>query len=207
MAEPDDLTTRLSITSTYLLEGLKDPGNHAVWQQYVDRYRPMIVTYATKLGLSTADAEDVAQQSLVAFCTGYQEGKYDRQRGRLREWLFGIARNQILNHRRRRNARGEVQVTDSSGGTDFFGQVPDEDRWSALWEEEWRNSVMQDCLAAVRSEVQPATFEAFDLFACQGWPAERVAAHLKITPNAVFGAKRRVLHRVRELLPEVEAVW
>ena len=194
------------MTSTRMLEGLRDPANRAVWQDYVDRYRPLLVRYGLRLGLSTTDAEDAAQQTLVEFCTAYQADKYDRQRGRLRDWLFGIARNQIRNLRRR-EGRGPPVVTGGSSGTDLLDQLPDDDRLTALWDEEWRTAVLQQCLATVRAEVQPTTFEAFELFACQGWPAERVAERLGITANAVFGAKRRVLHRVRELLPQVDETW
>jgi DNA-directed RNA polymerase specialized sigma24 family protein len=59
----------------------------------------------------------------------------------------------------------------------------------------------------VRREVTPQTFEAFQLFVSGEWPAERVAAHLGITANAVFGAMRRVLQRLRQLLPSLEEDW
>ena len=55
--------------------------------------------------------------------------------------------------------------------------------------------------------MQAQTLEAFRLFALEDWPAEKVGAHLDMTPNAVFGAKRRVLERVRELIPLMEDVF
>jgi len=192
----------MTLTSTLLLEGLKNPANYDVWRQYVDRYRPLILAYGVRLGLKVADAEDVAQQVLAEFSQAYQAGKYDRERGRLREWLFGIARNQVSNHRRRA-ARGAAAF----GGTDLFDQVPDDEKLSAVWDDEWRSAVMRECLGAVRAEVEPKTFEAFELFACKGLAATTVAAQLGMTQNAVFGAKRRVLRRARELLAQMEDNW
>ncbi len=203
MGEDSSRRSLTTITSTYLLNGLKDPSNEPVWRQYVDRYRPLLVRYGKRLGLSEADAEDVAQQTLTAFSTAYRDGKYDRERGRLRVWLFGIARNQILTWQRRRRDR-EVQIADATGSTHFFDGIADESALEAAWDHEWQQAVLQQCLQRVRAEVQPATFEAFELFAGRGWSAERVAAQLGITQNAVFGAKRRILRRVRELLPEIE---
>ena len=141
----------LTITSTDLLLGLRDPNNSSIWQQYVDRYRPLLLKYGRKLGLKDADAEDVAQLTLVTFCRAYQDGKYDRERGRLRVWLFAIARNQILNWHRRRER--EVQVNSEPDRTDFFAAVGDENRLEQIWEEEWRGAVMKHCLDEIRREV------------------------------------------------------
>lgn len=192
-------------TSTLLLDGLKQAGNQQAWQEYVDRYRPMLVSYAGRFGLAASDADDAAQQSLMEFYHAYQAGSYDRARGRLRDWLFGIARNQMLNLRRKNAVHSERMAAAVAGGG--LDELADEGRSSAVWDEEWRAAVMRQCLAEVRAEVQPATFEAFDLFACQGWPAEKVAQQLGMTANAVFGAKRRVLRRIRELLPAIDADW
>lgn len=206
MSGPHDPAS-LSMTTSHLLDGLKDPLNQAVWQEYVGRYRPLVIQYGMRLGLSATDAEDAAQLSLIEFCTSYQADKYDRTRGRLRDWLFGIARNQVLNYRRRQVNRGPMLIANGSSGTDFFNAVPDEDSMARAWEEEWRQAVMQQCLAAVRAEVEPRTFEAFELFALKELPAEEVAGRLGITANAVFGAKRRILRRIRELLPALQDEW
>lgn len=200
-------STQVSVTSSFLLEGLKDPANLAVWTQYVNRYRPMLLAYAQRLGLPPADGEDAAQQILTEFCRAYQAGKYDRDRGRLREWLFGIARNQIMNLRRRRATRPEVQIADSTNGTGFLERAADDEQLTSVWDDEWQNAILRDCLTAVRREVEPKTFEAFELFACSGLPAAQVAQQLNMTENAVFGAKRRVLRRARELLANIQHEW
>ena len=206
MAKQNDPSFLQTMTSTHLLEGLRRPDHGTVWPQFVDRYRPMIVSYARRLGLNDADAQDAAQQTLIAFCTSYQAGKYDREKGRLRIWLFGIARNQILNTRRRRRDR-EIQVADHSRDTNFFARVEDEDQLEQAWEEEWQQAVLRQCLDVVRREFDGKTVQAFEMFAWKGRPAQEVAEQLGMTANAVFLVKHRVMKRIRDLLPQMEETW
>lgn len=193
-------------TNTRLLDGLRDPENRAIWHDFVERYRPMIVRFAQRQGLGETDAQDVAQQTLIAFCSAYQRGKYDREQGRLRFWLFGIARNQIRNSRK--SKRREYQAGEASSETGLLNQVADSDAdMERAWEEEWRQAVLSQCLAEVRREFDPKSVEAFELFAWKGMPASEVAELLDVTPNAVFIAKHRIMRRIKELLPEMERVW
>lgn len=195
-----------TVTSTHLLDGLRDPGNRTVWQEFVNRYRPLIESYARRLGMNETDAQDAAQQSLIAFCTSYQDGKYHRESGRLRHWLFGIARNQI-NNARKKGRRREMQIGADSGETDFFERVEDDPQMEEIWEQEWRDAVLRQCLEEVRQTVEPKSVEAFELFARKGWSAQQVAEHLGMTPNAVFIAKHRIMKQIKELLPRLEAEW
>ncbi len=204
--ESDSLAPR-TVTSTTLLNGLRDPANRTVWDGYVGRYRPLVVRTAKRFGLSSEDAEDVAQIALTEFAEAFRRGSYDRARGRLRSWLFGIVRNQVRNWVRRRATpsgdRGAAGAPDVISSRE--PEAPDElDR---IWDEEWRDSILAHCLSEVRQEVEPATFEAFRRFAIDGRPAEEVARDLGMSPNAVFGAKRRILRRLRELRPFMEEIW
>lgn len=203
----DENTPNLNtITNTCLLDGLRQAGNQTIWDQFVGRYRPMIVKYAARFGLNPAEAEDAAQHTLIAFCQSYQQGKYNREQGRLRTWLFGIARNQMLNYIKRRRDR-EIQVLDASQDTNFFNRQPDEDQLEKFWEEEWRDAVLKECLAEIRREFDPKSLEAFELFASQGLPAQEVGERLGMTPNAVFLVKHRIMKRIKELLPKMDEVW
>ena len=193
-----------TVTSTTLLEGLKDPGNQTIWLQFVDRYRPLIQRYGERLGLSVEDAEDTTQASLMAFCEAYREAKYERTRGRLGDWLFGIVHHQVRNCQRRRGRRREVPV-----GETQVGAIPSDspDEMERVWEEEWQDAIARECLAQVRREVQETTFRAFEMHAIEGVQVAQVARRLRLTTNAVYGAKRRVLRRIRELKPFMEDAW
>ncbi|MCH7705375.1 MAG: sigma-70 family RNA polymerase sigma factor [Planctomycetes bacterium] len=206
MSRDDNPTILRTITNTQLLDDLRNPGNETVWQQFVNRYMPMIVKYAVRAGLRSADAEDAAQQTMIAFCTAYQQGKYDREKGRLRFWLYGIARNQIKSVFKRR-AKQEVQVVEDTAQTDFFARQPDEADLEKVWEEEWREAVLRQCLEEVHREFDAKSIEAFELFAWKGLPAQEVAERLDMTPNAVFIVKSRILKRIRELVPDMEKIW
>ena len=79
-------------TTTVLLDGLYDPANSVVWRQFDQRYRPIIIGFARRLGLTDDDAADIAQETLVRFVKEYRAGKYDRTRGRLRTWIIAMVR-------------------------------------------------------------------------------------------------------------------
>ena len=189
-------------TGTALLEGLHDPSNHRAWGYVVERYRPMLVGFAGRLGLSPTDAEDAAQIILMEFARSYGVGLYDRSKGRLRQWLFGIARKQICNCKRRRAPEHTPQRDTRT--TAFFDRLPGRGHMETIWQAQWDTFVMERALEIVRTEVTPQTMEAFHLFAVLGRPTSEVASELGMTENAVFGAKRRVLARVREVVAELE---
>jgi RNA polymerase sigma-70 factor (ECF subfamily) len=196
-SEPALLAT---VTSTTLLEGLRDPANEAVWEQWVARYRPLVVRTASRVGVPEVDAEDVAQNALLAFALAYREGRYERTRGRLRAWLFGIVSNQVLRWRERRARVGAREE-------ETLGELTAPDELEALWNEEWRAAVLRQCFAALRPEFQETTLEAFERFVLRGEPARDVARGLGLTENAVFGAKRRVLRRLRQIEPMMDEIF
>lgn len=204
MTQDDPKTTSFTtVTSSLMLERLKDPDDSTIWRQFVERYQPMIIRSARRFGLGAEDAQDAAQHTLLAFFTAYRDGKYDREKGRLRHWLFGIARHWILNVFEKQ-CRKEVGISAQTDQTGFFARIPDDNRLEEIWEHEWREATLQQCLAQVRQEFDAKTFRAFELFAHDGLPARQVAEQLGMTSNAVFIAKHRILKRIRELLPQLE---
>jgi len=194
-----------TVTSTALLQGLEQADNRTVWGQFVGRYRPVILKWAYQLGLPDDQAEDATQETLSAFAKAYLDGRYERGKGGLRSWLFGIARNCIRNARRRRPP--DVQIVDPPDETGFFDKRPGEDHWEEVWEKEWRQAVLGQCLEEIRQTLAPKTVEAFELFAWKGWTAQRVAEHLEMSENAVYLAKFKILKRIQELLPGMTEIW
>jgi len=184
-----------TITNTSLLNGLKDPNNNRIWSEFFERYQPMLMAFAKRLGLNEHDAQDAAQETLMNFVNAYREGGYDREKGRLRTWLFGIAAHKIRDIQRKRGK--QLVIVDNSHTTRFLNKVPDDHSMSEIWEAEWARAILGQAMKEVRQQVKPQTMEAFELFAIKGLPAEQVAKQLGMTENAVWIAKNRVLSRLR----------
>ena len=194
-----------TITSLTLLEGLRDPRNDVAWQRFAARYRPMVVSFAAGLGLSENDAQDAAQDTLLAFAQAYRQGAYDRRKGRLRSWLFGIAYRKVKDIQR---AMGKEQVmADRSDATGCLASVPAPDEAQQLWDDQWQRAVLDACLAEVARHVDPNTFAAFRLYVLEQWPAKKVAEDLGLSRNAVYIAKNRVISRMRELREQMDELW
>jgi len=186
------------MTTTTVLDRLRDANDHSAWSSFMERFRAPIAGFSKKMGLRAADAEDVTQETMIAFLESYRQDVYQRGRGRLSHYLFGIAHNKILAARRKIATR-EAQVSLSEDGTSFWSALPDESAAQELWEKEWRQTILAQCLEQVAQEVSPQTFEAFRLIVFGNQEPAAVAEQLGMTRNAVFIAKHRVGTRLREL--------
>jgi len=187
-----------------LLEGLKDPASQAHWEEFDSRYRPLLLAVGRRLGLNPVDAEDAAQETATAFLVQYREGRYSREKGRLRDWLAGIMAHKVRDAQRRLH-RQRALVSDRDA-TSAIEQIADPSVQAAM-EQEWSRAVVRQCLEDIRSEVSPQAFESFELYALQQWPAQQVSQRLGISADVVYQNKRRILKRVRELLPGMEEAW
>jgi RNA polymerase sigma factor (sigma-70 family) len=192
----------LTRTSTILLEGLKDPTNSAAWQEFDARYRPLLISVGRRLGLSAVDAEDAAQDAVAAFLRDYQQGTYQRARGRLRDWLAGI-----MSHKVRDLQRRQMRADKTLRQTPPPPPTGEDNRINAIIDDEWGKAALRRCLEEARKQVSPAMYESFELSALQLWPAGLVAKRLGLSVDAVYQNKRRVLQAIRELLPTMEDTW
>ncbi len=190
------------VTTSTILAGLNDPADPSAWERLCVRFRTPIVRFAREIGLSVQDAEDVAQETLIAFAKAHRDGRYDRSLGRLSHWLFGIARRRALAARRVR-AR-DAKVAREPDRPSFWDRVADRDSLSECWERQWERCVLEECLSRVRIEVAPEKMRAFELVVRAGRKPADVAAELGIPAKSVYNAKYAVLKRMRELRADLE---
>jgi RNA polymerase sigma-70 factor (ECF subfamily) len=194
-----------TVTSTTLLEAIKDSGDHCAWEAFTNRYRPMIVAFAHRLGINKADSEDIAQETLMAFLKSYREDRYNRKKGHLRSWLFSVAHYNVIDVQRKR--ANECVYPDRSNATGFLTGVESPDRLKSIWDEEWNLAVIQACLEEIAKKVTPQTIEIFKLSVLKEWPVEAIVKHLGVTANTIYIARNRVLKQFREIKAEMEEIW
>jgi RNA polymerase sigma factor (sigma-70 family) len=191
MAEPP-------LTRVTLLTRIRDGRNVDAWREFVQLYGPVVYRFARNRGLQDADAADLMQDVLRSVARNAHRMEYNPARGTFRGWLYTVTRNKIYNflssQRNRPRGTGDADAQERLDAT----PARDEEGPDADWEKEYQRRLSARAMERVKHEFQPATWQAFWQTAVEGTPAAEVGTGLKMTPGAVYGAKSRVLARLRE---------
>ena len=189
-------------TRASLIVRLQDRADQEAWREFVEVYRPVVYRLACRKGLQPADAEDLAQQVLVAVAAAVHRWQPDPARGLFRTWLHRIAQNLIVNAVTR---RAPDRAAGAGGADDLLArEAAPEGPDSELLRTESRREVFQWAARQVRHEFQPETWLAFWHTAVEGRAVADVARLLGRKPGAVYAARGRVMRRLKEKILEWE---
>jgi RNA polymerase sigma-70 factor (ECF subfamily) len=180
-------------TPASLLERLRNPLDEEAWSRFVRLYTPLLFYWGRKCGLQADDAADLTQDVLTALLKKLPEFTYDRHKS-FRAWLRTVTLNQWRDRLRARQTRP------LPGDDRRLDQLPAPDNLAALEEGEYRTHLVGQAMRVMRRDFEPTTWQAFWEFAVEGRPIADVAARTGLQPPAVYGAKFRVLHRLRQEL-------
>src|ERR1035438_3539385 len=95
-------------TRRSLLSRIKHWDDQKSWDEFDQIYKPLIRGAALKAGLAEAEAEDAAQDTLIAVAKAIRDFKYDPEKCAFKTWLHAITRRQVANQFRRRQGKGRV---------------------------------------------------------------------------------------------------
>lgn len=192
--------TTVSRTSLTLLEQVGGGVDPLAERRFVERYGLMVRGIAKAARLGDHDVEDVVQETMIAAVQALRQQSYDRERGRFKVWLKGVLFHKIA-HARRRSSRPSASAGELPGLAD--PAAGPEAQVEEAFEREWMKALYEEAAVLVRNEVEPQTWQAFDLVANRGWSPAEVARLLGIRRSAVDNAKSRVLQRLKDKI----AAW
>jgi RNA polymerase sigma-70 factor (ECF subfamily) len=174
-----------------LLERLRQPPADEAWSRFVRIYTPFIYAWGTGAGLQPADAADLVQEVLTSLLKSLPSFQYDSQKS-FRGWLRTVTLNCWRDRCRRQAARPAAPLQ-------YPEDIPEpaDDSFSDV---EYRQYLVTRALEVMQAEFQPTTWKACWEFVVNSRTAAEVARELKISENAVYIAKSRVLRRLREEL-------
>jgi RNA polymerase sigma factor (sigma-70 family) len=189
-------------TRASLLIRVRDPADQAAWQEFVEIYRPVILSLARQKGMQEADAEDVAQVVLAAVAKAVEQREHDPRRAKFRTWLNRVAQNAIL------NALTRGKPDRGSGDSAMLAVLKEHESPSGADSDflrlEHRREVFRWAARQVRKEFHPATWDAFWRTAVEGQPVDVVAVELAKYPGAIYAARSRIMRRIQEKVTEYE---
>ncbi|MEZ6090913.1 MAG: sigma-70 family RNA polymerase sigma factor [Pirellulaceae bacterium] len=169
-----------------LLVQVKDPENRVAWEQFVSIYRPVIVRAAVVRGMQSADAQDLAQQVLMAVASAIGDWEKRDAPTRFRHWLRRVTRNAII------NALSRAPKDRAAGGSsiqELLAQQrqPDPETVSLIdWE--YRRELYLQAARIVQRDVQADTWRAFELTVIDGMSNQAAAKELGKSLGTIYTA-------------------
>ncbi len=185
-------------TRPSLLAGLGADGQpqQAAWREFFERYAPVVYRVARLRGLGDSDADDIVQQVMLAVSRHIGSFRYDRDRGKFRQWVRAVTQSKLADLHRRRLARSVPGLAGRPPVSleECADEVPGPDQ---QWEQEWRMQDLLYCLDQVAADISPRRMQAFRLYTLEGLSAAEVAERLRVTVGHVYVTRNHVLKMVR----------
>jgi RNA polymerase sigma factor (sigma-70 family) len=195
MADDELIPTRAS-----LLQHLKDPADHASWEQFHRTYRGLIHGVALRAGLNESEADEAVQDTLIAVARKMPEFRYDPAKDSFKGWLLQLTRWRIADQFRKRAGSGpdmaiNVQRRDEDATrTDTVDRIPDPvgPALAAIWDEEWEKHLLNTALSRIKRHTNPAHYEIYYLHVILGKPVSQVKQALGVNAGQIYIATHRV---------------
>ena len=168
-------------------------GDSRALEALYDRYSATVFRMAMRILQQRELAEEVVQE--VFWRVWRRSGSFDAERGRVTQWLFGIAHNLCIDELRRIRAR-PVPVYDDSEHSIIL-QLPDEriNVPDAVWAAEQRRTI-QDAL----EHLPVAQRQAVELAYFSGWSHQEIATRLNRPLGTIKTRVRLGLQKLGSLL-------
>lgn len=183
-------------TSLTLLARLQAEDGSAPWQRLFELYHPLLIGWLKKYDVQSTDAEDLAQEVLLAVCKSLPSFEHSGRAGAFRSWLRTILVNRLRSFWRTRDRHPRPLA--GSSIQQRLAQLEDPaSAMSQLWNQQHDRHVLKRLLEIVRSQFSAKTWDIFTRVAMHGEKADLVARETEVSLNAVFIAKSRVLSQLR----------
>lgn len=82
-------------TRITLLAKLKKSENQGAWLEFERIYRGFILSLILRMGINSADAEDISQTVLTKIWQKIEDFDYNENKGRFHNWLAAMTRNTV----------------------------------------------------------------------------------------------------------------
>lgn len=181
--EQDDLTLIAAISQ----------GDSRALEALYDRYSAVVYRMALRIVKNQELAEDIVQE--VFWRVWRRSSSFERERGRVAQWLFGVAHNLCIDELRRMRSRPISVYEDVEHP--LIQQLPDErtDVASEAWQSEQRR-VITDML----DQLPEAQRQAIEMAYFGGMSHQEIATKLNRPLGTIKTRVRLGLHKLKSLL-------
>jgi RNA polymerase sigma-70 factor (ECF subfamily) len=200
-------------TRSSLLRRVKDIEDQQSWTEFNETYGKLILGFALKAGLTEDEAQEVVQETMVSAAKHLPGFRYNPKVCSFKTWLLNLSQWRVQDQLRKRQRPGaaapgpaRAETADDPDRTATIERLPDPagNRLEAIWDQEWRTTLLEVALAAVKAQVDPSQWQIFDLYALKQWPVGDVVKALGVSAGRVYIARHRISLLLKKQIKALE---
>ena len=179
------------------LESSDEALREKAWFEFNDRYKRYIHYVAIRSGGNGAMAQELVNEVLERV---YKHiSKYNREKGKFRNWLWVVTRNLTFDRLRKKVRRNERRLG-TAEGENLTGATVSE--W---WKEVEFEYLVEKALVNVKASFRgkPEKIEIFREYAIGGRRAREVAGMFGVNENVVRMTKNALMPKFKEALKQI----
>jgi len=200
-------TVRHAIQTRWtLIRRLKQWDDHEGWREFFDTYWRLIYATALKSGLTDVEAQEVVQETVISVSRNIGEFRATPEGGSFKAWLLQLTRWRVTDQLRKRRPHDPGIGRSDTSRTSTTARIPDPAglELEKVWDEEWRDNVIQSALERIQRQVSARHYQVFYLYVIRGVAVEKVAAAAGVKPNDVYLVKHRLTPLFEKAVRAVE---
>lgn len=174
------------------------------WRQFVTLYGPLVFRLGQRKGLDPQACETLVQDVCIRAVEKLPRFRYQRDRGRFRNWVLTVALNELRQGKRAEDARQRALDAYGQRGADTSMEGEELEAW---WADAEHKRALDLALGTVRDHVGAEKFRVFQLTVLEECPVAEVAAACGLTKAAVSLIKFRVTKRICAMARDTVRSW
>jgi RNA polymerase sigma-70 factor, ECF subfamily len=192
-------------TRRSLISRLRNHEDEKSWREFFDLYWKPIYSFALRCGCSPSEAEEVVQETIIAFSRKMPDYRYKPGVCSFKGWLLHLANCRIIDHFRKKGRR--EHWTPAPDDPDVqLDEAPDNrpSDLEQLWEEEWQKNALNSALERLKLAVRPDHYQIFHLSFVKQKPVEQISRLLGINRAQVYLVKHRLANLLKREIKSME---
>ena len=195
MNNQDNYLTRKS-----LLMRACDQSDYKSWEEFIDFYRNFIFYVLRKMSVNPNEIDDIYQR--ISMQLWKSLSKFQHGKGKFRNWLSVVIRNEVLNYFRTKKRVETVSEND----IEISGQASDEPVIDKMIDEEWHNYILKNALDNLKEVFSGQAIEVFRL-TLKGCSTQEISDETGIKPDSIKVLRSRVKGRCMQEIKRLQAEY
>ena len=156
-------------------------GDEISWEHFYKTYRALVILRGRDMGLADADLDELLSRVMLKFFQHSQTFRYDRSKGRFRDYFRMMVTNTALDILREKGGRKEVGIDSMDDGN-----AAQDNELDSKYEEEWRAHIFSQALQEARNSLPSRAVQAFIMNRLRNISVQEIAAMQSVGKSTVY---------------------